>query len=70
MTLAIPRGTTDGSRTGTLIVGVFFLVAGLYILVFNWSQVTFRGVPGWLSGSILLVCGTATCVLSRRLAKR
>ncbi|HEU0102238.1 MAG TPA: hypothetical protein VFR07_07950 [Mycobacteriales bacterium] len=49
---------------------MFFLVAGLYILVFNWSQVTFRGVPGWLSGSILLVCGTATCVLSRRLAKR
>ena len=47
-------GSTEPSTVGTCVVAAVFAAFGLYLLVFQTSDVT-KGVPGWLSGGVLVV---------------
>ncbi len=48
-----------------VVVAAFFGAFGLYLLVFRTSDVT-KGVPGWLSGAVLVVCSVGLAVAARR----
>ena len=54
-------GSSEPSTTGTYVVAAFFGAFGLYLLVFQTTDVT-KGVPGWLSGAVLVVGSVVVAV--------
>ncbi len=50
---------------GSYIVGGFFIAVGLCALVFDPMEISRRGLPMWLLGSALVLCGVGLIVAVR-----
>jgi hypothetical protein len=58
-------GSTEPSTAGTYVGAAFFVAFGVYLLVFQTTDVT-RGVPGWLSGGVLVVLSVVLVIRTFR----
>ncbi|WP_369054861.1 hypothetical protein [Kineococcus terrestris] len=58
----------QSSRAGLFGPGAFFSLIGVAIFVFggDLSDLTPRGLPVWLIGALLLVCGTGLIIIGLR----
>ncbi len=58
----------DFSPTGTAVFGALFVVAGIGVAVFDLGAGGSRslGVPGWLAGLLLVLCGVYLVVYGLR----
>ena len=58
-------GSREPSTVGTYAVAAFFAAFGGYLLVFQTNDVT-KGLPGWLTGSFLVVGSVVVAVTAPR----